>query len=176
MRSDVRYVNPHLGYLWDLTFTEHGKIYFSFVAATLKIILNIFFLRSKHHVSLKLRNLNHLVIRCEQSWHNIAAWLNNLKFFTPYRKTAIAQHTFILSYLMCSYFQVSIQTSLLNTNCSFPSPFAPFPITSQGTVICVTKLFLNLSLCSSHSQTSFMAAFDGMGQLQPRSNLTRPVL
>jgi len=127
---------PHLGYLWDRTFTEHGKIYFSFVAVTLKIVLKKFFLRSNHHVSLKLLNLNHLVIRCEQSWHNIAAWLNNLKFFSPYRKTTNAQHNFILSHLMCSYFQVSFQTPLLNRNCSFPSPFSPIPITSHGAIIC----------------------------------------
>jgi len=52
------------------------KIYFSFVAVTRKIVLkNIYiyiFLRIKHHVCLKLRTLNHLVIRCELSWHNIA--------------------------------------------------------------------------------------------------------
>jgi len=34
---------------------------------------SIFFLRGKHHIFLKLRNLNQLVIRCEQSWYNIAA-------------------------------------------------------------------------------------------------------
>jgi len=165
-----------LGYLWDLTFTDHGNIYFSFVAVTLKIVLKYIFLRSKHHVSLKLRNLSHLAIRCEQSWHNIAAWLSNLQFFTPYRKTAIARHTFILSCIMCSYFQVSFQTPLLNTKCSFPSPFAPFPITSQGTIIYVTIFFLNLFLCSSHNKTYFMEAFDWVDQLQQRSNLTRPVL
>jgi len=162
---------------------------FNFVAVTLKIVLKYFiFLRSKHHVCLKLRNLNHLVIRGEQSWRNIAAWLNNLKFSSLiatlpmlnipsyYRNTTNAQHTFILPYLMCSYLHVSFQPPLLNTNCSFPGPFAPSPITVQGTIIYVTKLFLNLFLCSSHSQTSFMEAFDGMCQLQPQSNLTRPVL
>jgi len=72
LRSDeIR--KPHLGYLWDFTFTEHGKIYFSFVAVTLKIVLKYFFLRSKNPVCLKLRNLNHLVIRGEQSWHYNAA-------------------------------------------------------------------------------------------------------
>ena len=53
---------------------------FQFRGCNAKNCSKIFFLRSKHHVCLKLRNLNHLVIRGEQSWHNIAAWLNNLNF------------------------------------------------------------------------------------------------
>jgi hypothetical protein len=135
------------------------------------------FLRSKHQVCLKLLNLNVLVIWGEQSWHNIAARLNNLKFLSPYRKTANAQQTFILSCIMCSDFQVSFHIPILHTNCSFPPVhLPPSPITFQGTIIYVTKLFLNVFLCSSYSQTSFMEAFDGIGQFQPRCNLTRPVL
>ena len=42
-------------------FTEHGKIYFSFLAVMLKIVLKPF-LRHKHHMCLKLQNLNHLIM------------------------------------------------------------------------------------------------------------------
>jgi len=46
---------------------------FQFRDCNAKNCSKIFFLRSKHHVCLKLLNLNLLVIRGEQSWHNIAA-------------------------------------------------------------------------------------------------------
>ena len=105
--------------MWPYIYRARQNI-FQFHGCNAKNCSKIFFfLRSKHHVCLKLRNLNHLLIRGEQSCHNISAWLNNLNF-SPYRKTTSAQHTFILSYLMCSYFQVSFQTPLFNTNCSFP--------------------------------------------------------
>ena len=148
---------------------------FQFRGCNVKNCSKIFFWRSKHHVCLKLRNKSF----SNSGWTVLAQHCRTIKyfkFFSPYRKTANAKHTFILSCIMCSYFWVSFQTLLLHTNCSLPSPFAPFPITFQDTIIYVTKLFLNLFLCSSHSQTSFMEAFDGMGQLQTRSSLTRPVL
>jgi len=66
-------------FMWPYIYRARQNI-FQFHGCNAKNCSKIFFLRSKHHVCLKLRNLNHLVIRGELSWHNISAWLNNLNF------------------------------------------------------------------------------------------------